>query len=76
MSMSEHAKIRCAERAIPEVVIDLILDFGAVEHHRGRQKMWLDKRGLRQARRYLGKPYQTYADLLRQAYLIIEQSTP
>lgn len=74
-SMSEHADARRMERAIPEVVIDLILDFGAVEHHRGREKMWLDKKGLRQARRYLGKPHQTYSEVLRQAYLILDHGT-
>jgi hypothetical protein len=72
MSMTEHAAVRCEERSIPGVVVDLILDFGAVEHHRGREKMWLDKKGLRQARRYLGKPHQTYAELLRQTYLIVD----
>ena len=75
MSLSEHAVARCAERAIPEVVIDLILDFGAVEYHRGREKMWLDKKGLRQACRYLGKPHQTYAELLHQTYLILDHGT-
>lgn len=70
--MTEHAAMRCEQRTIPEVVVDLILDFGAVEYHRGREKRWLDKRGLRQARLYLGKPHQTYAELLRQTYLIVD----
>ncbi len=73
--MTKHAEVRCAERAIPGVVVDLILDFGAIEHHKGREKMWLDKKGLRQARRYLGKPHQNYADLLRQTYLILDNGT-
>ena len=72
MNMTNHATQRSDERAIPGLVIDLILDFGAVEYHRGREKMWLDKKGLRQARRYLGKPHQNYASLLRDAYLIVE----
>ena len=72
MKMTGHAEQRVEQRAIPGVIIDLILDFGAIEYHKGREKMWLDKRGLREARRYLGKPHQTYSRLLRDAYLIVE----
>lgn len=75
MHMSNHAVERSHQRAIPEVVIDLILDYGATEYHRGREKRWLDKKGLRLARRYLGKPHQTYAELLRQTYLIVDDGT-
>jgi len=72
MSMTKHAETRCQERAIPGVIVDLILDFGAIEHHRGCEKIWLDKKGLRQARRYLGKPHQTYSQLLQQTYVIVD----
>lgn len=75
MMMAHHAQQRCEERGIPGVIVDLILDFGAVEHHRGREKMWLDKKGLRQARRYLGKSHQAYAGLLRESYLIMDSGT-
>lgn len=75
MNTTKHADSRIEQRSIPSVVIDLILDFGATEHHRGCEKLWLDKKGLRQAKKYLGKPHQSYAQLLKDIYLIVDDGT-
>lgn len=75
MKMTKHAEKRIEQRCIPGVVIDLILDYGKSEYHRGAEKLWLDKKGLRQAKRYLGKPHQNYGQLLKDIYLVVDGET-
>jgi len=72
MYLSNHASVRCNQRGIPPFAIDLILDFGAVEHNRGREIFWLDKKGLRRAKHYLGKLSDGYAMMLKDLYVVVD----
>lgn len=52
--ISKHAAQRCAQRAIPEVVIDLLYRFGKCERSHGANRYSFDKRGRKQLQAYLG----------------------
>ena len=75
MNLSNHAEARCQQRGIPPVAVDLVLDFGAVEFHRGREVFMLDKKGLRKARRYLGKLNDGYMTVLKDIYVVVDGDT-
>ena len=73
MNLTKHASARCQQRSIPPVAIDLILDFGAVEYHRGREIILLDKKGLRKAKRYLGKLLDGHLAVLKDIYVVVAE---
>lgn len=44
--LSRHAQQRSQQRAIPQAAIDLLLDFGVVEHsNKGLELLYFDKGG-------------------------------
>jgi hypothetical protein len=75
MNLSNHASERCHQRGIPPVAIDVVLDFGAVEFHRGREIFSLDKKGLRKAKHYLGKLNESYLAVLKDIYVVVSGET-
>ena len=55
MSISIHAKDRSQQRAIPEMMIDLLLQFGSTEKAgSGACKMFFDKSSRRRVKAYAG----------------------
>lgn len=55
MEMSVHATIRTQQRAIPRLVIDLLLKFGAREHSdNGAVIVYFDKRARKNVAAYAG----------------------
>lgn len=67
VEISEHARRRMRQRAIPMFVVDLLLRFGKIRHANGAIRLDFDRRGRRQAETYLGparldgKAFDTYA---------------
>lgn len=55
MNLTRHAATRIQQRGIPELVVDIVMKFGASQPAGGgTQKLYLDKRGRRQARSFAG----------------------
>lgn len=55
MSLSRHANERSHQRAIPELMIDLLLQFGSSESAgSGARKMFFDKTSRRRVKAYAG----------------------
>ncbi len=54
IAFTRHAQERARQRSIPQIVIDLVVDFGRVQRHRGADVYSLDKRSRRSVRSYLG----------------------
>ena len=75
MNLSQHAFERSNQRGIPPVAIDLILEFGEVEFHKGREIFSLGKKGLRKAQHYLGKLDKGYSFLLKGMYVVVDGDT-
>lgn len=55
MNMSKHARTRAQQRAIPQMVVDLLLQFGRSEPAGdGTHKLFIDKSGRRRIKAYAG----------------------
>ena len=55
MIMTDHARIRSQQRAIPPILIDLLMKFGASESAGGgATKMYFDKAARKRVRAYAG----------------------
>jgi hypothetical protein len=55
MQLSRHANERCQQRAIPEMMIDLLLQFGSSESAgSGVSKLFFDKTSRRRVKAYAG----------------------
>ena len=59
MDLSQHAEARARQRGIPPVAIDLVLDYGAVEFHRGREVFSLDEKGAEKGQTVSGETEMT-----------------
>jgi hypothetical protein len=65
MWLTEHARSRSQQRAIPPMVIDLLLRFGTARRSGATDYYTLDKAARRRMRRYLGdRCYQKLEDQL------------
>lgn len=55
MNMTKHAQVRSQQRAIPPMLIDLLLQFGASERAgAGVSKVFFDKTSRRRVKAYAG----------------------
>jgi hypothetical protein len=55
MNMTEHARIRSQQRAIPPILIDLLMKFGAREAvGKGATKMYFNKAARKRIKVYAG----------------------
>lgn len=55
MNVSKHASIRCQQRAIPPLLIDLLLQFGVSESAGdGASRLFFDKVSRRRVKAYAG----------------------
>jgi hypothetical protein len=75
MNFSNHAVDRCRERGIPEALVDVVLRYGKPEYHRGKEIFVLDKRGRREALRYLGSLYKGSERALKGIYVVADGDT-
>jgi hypothetical protein len=55
MNKTAHASIRCQQRGIPPLVVDLLLQFGRREHdHSGAEIVYFDHRSKKRIESYAG----------------------
>lgn len=55
MKTTNHATVRCQQRGIPPLVIDLLLQFGCHEHdHSGAEIFYFDQRSRKRIESYAG----------------------
>lgn len=55
MNTSKHASIRCQQRGIPPIVVDMLLRYGQHEHdHAGAEIVYFDKRARKKVETYSG----------------------
>lgn len=55
MKTTSHAAIRCQQRGVPTLVIDLLLQFGSREHdHHGAEVLYFDRRARKHIENYTG----------------------
>lgn len=53
MSLTHHAETRLHQRAIPPVVVDMLMDYGSSLRSAGADRMFMDKAAMRRAKRSL-----------------------
>ena len=72
LQMTEHARARSRQRAIPELVLDSLLSFGKILHdHRGSSVVFFDHRAKALLRRAWGEgDYRRYEGKL-DAYAVV-----
>lgn len=75
MNFSNHAVNRCRERGIPEALADIVVRYGKLEYHRGKEIFALDKKGRREAVRYLGSLYKGSESALKGIYVVADGDT-
>lgn len=74
MYSSRHARIRCQQRGIPPLVVDLLLQFGTRERaSTGTSKVFLDKGGRRRVKAYAGALASQLEDHL-DVYLVVNDA--
>jgi len=62
---STHASIRCQQRGIPALVLDLLLQFGSREHDRaGAEIVYFDRRSKKRIESYTGGLISRLSDYL------------
>lgn len=55
MKATAHASVRCQQRGIPPLVVDLLLQFGRREHdHHGAEIVYFDRRSRKRIERHVG----------------------
>lgn len=74
MSLSQHASIRMQQRGIPSPVVDWLLAFGAIDHQRGAELYYFDKRARQALQQHVSERLlRRYAKAL-DAYVVCEGS--
>jgi hypothetical protein len=70
MILTKHAEVRIQQRCIPELILDLLLQYGEVEHqHGGTELVYFKARNFAKARNHLESMLKEF-DRLRDAYLV------
>lgn len=70
-NMTRHAKNRSQQRAIPQIAIDLLLEFGRVERAGdGASKVYLDKTAKKRLKAYAG-PIAGHLESLLDIYAVV-----
>ncbi|MDO9439630.1 MAG: hypothetical protein Q7T73_01945 [Beijerinckiaceae bacterium] len=54
MTVTGHAQARLQQRAIPPLVVDLLMQFGSPSRSGGAERLMFDKSAVKRLRRYLG----------------------
>jgi len=73
MILTKHAEVRIQQRCIPELVLDLLLQYGEVEkQHGGTELIYFKKKDFAKAKEHLEKMLKEF-DKLRNTYLIKSQ---
>ena len=69
--MTNHARTRCQQRAIPSLVVDLLLAYGEEQHdHRGAVMRYFDKRAKQSIKRQAGSLFLRHFSEYLKCYLV------
>jgi hypothetical protein len=72
---TKHAHLRCQQRAIPQLAVDLLLQFGTAQKAPGGVcKVFLDKAGRRRLHAYAG-PLASLLNEHLDVYAIVDEKT-
>lgn len=70
MILTKHAETRIQQRCISKLVLDLLLEHGAIEHqHGGTELVYFKTKNFERARKQLERTLKEF-DKLREAYLV------
>lgn len=74
--LTKHASTRCQQRAVPPIVVDWLLEYGAVAHdHRGAEVRFFDKKGKKRLSSSVGERVVSRLGNVLDTYLITKGST-
>ena len=73
-SLSRHARIRMAQRAIPAAAIELMLDYGTTTRVNGADSYFFDKVARRRARLHLAPDALRGVERYLNAYTVVADS--
>ncbi|QOZ55440.1 hypothetical protein [Bradyrhizobium sp. CCBAU 53338] len=54
LHMTTHSRTRLQQRAIPPLVVDLLMQFGSASRANGAERMMFDKSAIKRLRHHLG----------------------
>jgi len=54
LPLSAHSRARLQQRAIPPLVVDLLMQFGSASRANGAERLMFDKSGIKRLRHHLG----------------------
>jgi len=70
MILTKHAEVRIQQRCIPELTLELLLQFGEIDYqHGGTEIIYFKAKSFEKARKHLERMLKDM-DKLRNAYLI------
>ena len=70
--LTDHARIRMQQRGIPEVALDVLLDYGCTVHdHRGAEIVYFDKRAKERLVRERGVENARRLERFLDAYAVV-----
>ena len=70
MILTKHTEVRIQQRCIPELVLDLLLQYGEVEHqHGGTDLVYFKSKNFTKARKHLENMLKEF-DKMKDTYLV------
>lgn len=73
MILTKHAETRIQQRCIPKLVLDLLIEYGAVEHQQGGTELiYFKAKNFEKARKKLEQMLKEF-DKLKDVYMIKSQ---
>jgi len=72
MNLTKHAEIRMQQRAIPNLIVDWLIDYGEVAYAKhGVTKHSFSKKSIRNIKRVAGHSISAYINDYRNAYVVV-----
>lgn len=70
--MSQHAQSRMQQRGLSPLLVDWLMQYGAIEHdHHGAQVYYFDKQSRKNLTQFIGKEIIDRLSSLLDAYLVV-----
>jgi hypothetical protein len=69
--LTKHARIRATQRSVPQLAIDLLLDYGIHTRAGGADRVTLDKSARKRIARDIGEPAYRALRPLLDLYLVV-----
>lgn len=75
MNYTRHAAQRMTERSIPPAMIDLLMEFGEPEHHKGCVVYRISRKGEKRMSHYYGRVADALIKEVRSYYVVADGDT-